>query len=96
MAEIDDLLKYLKELDGRTQLGPASEATLTRLADHFTKSSASAPKTPIEKKEQKAKKRAPNCEKEHQKQAEEPENKQKKQAGEGGNTFHLETLQKTK
>ena len=36
MAEIDDLLKYLKELDGRTQLGPASEATLTRLADHFT------------------------------------------------------------
>ena len=55
MAEIDDLLKYLKELDGRTQLGPASEATLTRLADHFTKSSASAPKTPIEKKEQKAK-----------------------------------------
>ena len=55
MAEIDDLLKYLKELDGRTQLGPASEATLTRLADHFTKSSASAPKTPTEKKEQKAK-----------------------------------------
>ncbi len=56
MAEVDDLLKYLKELDGRTQLGPASEATMKRLADALTgKSSSSAPKTPVEKKEQKAK-----------------------------------------
>ena len=56
MAEVDDLLQYLKELDGRTQLGPASEATMKRLADALTgKSSSSAPKTPVEKKEQKAK-----------------------------------------
>ncbi len=55
MAEVDDLLKYLKELDGRTQLGPASEATMKRLADALTGKSTSAPKTPVEKKEQKAK-----------------------------------------
>ena len=53
MAEIDDLLNYLKEIDGRQPQGPASEATLQLLAENLG-SKQKPGQTPAEKDKEKS------------------------------------------
>ena len=53
MAEIDDLLQYLKEIDGRQPQGPASEATLQMLAENLGAKQKKG-QTPAEKDKEKS------------------------------------------
>ena len=53
MAEIDDLLQYLKEIDGRQPQGPASEATLQKLAENLGAKQKKG-QTPAEKDKEKS------------------------------------------
>ena len=53
MAEIDDLLQYLKEIDGRQPQGPASEATLQLLAENLGAKQKPG-QTPAEKDKEKS------------------------------------------
>ena len=53
MAEIDDLLNYLKEIDGRQPQGPASEATLQLLAENLGAKQKPG-QTPAEKDKEKS------------------------------------------
>ena len=56
MAEIDDLIQYLKEIDGRQPQGPASEYTLQKLAENLGAKQKQG-QTPAEKDKEKSRKK---------------------------------------
>ena len=56
MAEIDDLIQYLKEIDGRQPQGPASEYTLQKLAENLGAKQKGG-QTPAEKEKEKSTKK---------------------------------------